>query len=171
MALISLLNISGRDVAVKTGTTNDLRDNWAVGGNTQALVGVWVGNNDNSQMKAVASGISGATPIWRQIILEALEGLPNQSFRQPDGVVTASVDVISGYRAHDGLPERTEFFKRGTEPGEDLIHRYTALCRGEGKLARPSDIAAGDVEYKGFLFLEESDPTQEAGGVIVGKRV
>lgn len=63
--LNSLLNIPGRQVAVKTGTTNDKRDNWAIGGNSQVVVGTWVGNNDNSPMKAVASGISGASPIWR----------------------------------------------------------------------------------------------------------
>lgn len=79
----SLLNIPGRTVMVKTGTTNDKRDNWAVGGNTQVMVGVWVGNNDNSEMKQVASGISGATPIWRRIVIEALSGKPSIGFERP----------------------------------------------------------------------------------------
>ncbi|MGD8744485.1 MAG: PBP1A family penicillin-binding protein, partial [Candidatus Woesebacteria bacterium] len=46
----SLLNVPGRTLAVKTGTTNDKRDNWTIGGNPQTVVGVWVGNNDNSPM-------------------------------------------------------------------------------------------------------------------------
>ncbi|EKE05779.1 MAG: hypothetical protein ACD_19C00176G0001, partial [uncultured bacterium] len=71
----SQLNISGRQIAVKTGTTNDKRDNWTIGGNPQRAVGVWVGNNDNSPMLNVASGVSGASPIWRRIILESLAGL------------------------------------------------------------------------------------------------
>jgi membrane peptidoglycan carboxypeptidase len=62
----SFLNMGGRPVAVKTGTTNDQRDNWAIGWSNSAIVGVWVGNNDNSPMKAVASGASGASPDLAQ---------------------------------------------------------------------------------------------------------
>ena len=55
---------SGKTVAVKTGTTDDKRDNWAVGYTPSAVVGVWVGNNDNSEMNPkIASGVTGATPI------------------------------------------------------------------------------------------------------------
>jgi len=61
----SFLRIPGHTVAVKTGTTDDLRDNWAIGWTPGVITGVWVGNNDNTPMKKVASGISGATPIWR----------------------------------------------------------------------------------------------------------
>ena len=114
-------------------------------------------------MKGVASGISGATPIWRKILLEALDGKPNVTFEEPSGLVTASVDMISGYKAHDNLPERTEVFVKGTEPTEDTVHKMVPLCKGEGKLARPSDIAANDVDYKEFFYFEEMDPTAAAG--------
>ncbi len=63
----SLINIQG--VAAKTGTTNDKRDNWTVGWTPSIVTGVWVGNNDNTPMQRVASGVSGAAPIWRRIIL------------------------------------------------------------------------------------------------------
>jgi membrane carboxypeptidase/penicillin-binding protein len=86
--LNSLLNIPGRSVAVKTGTTDDQRDNWAIGWTPQVVVGVWVGNNDNSKMTTVASGVSGATPIWRRSILAALEGKPVVEFRMPSGIET-----------------------------------------------------------------------------------
>ena len=46
----SYLNVPGKTVAVKTGTTDDKRDNWAVGYTKSITVGVWVGNNDNSKM-------------------------------------------------------------------------------------------------------------------------
>jgi len=62
----SLLQIKGKTVAVKTGTTNNLKDNWCIGWTPTYLVAVWVGNNDNSPMSWVASGISGATPIWNR---------------------------------------------------------------------------------------------------------
>jgi len=159
----SLLNIPNWDVAVKTGTTNDLRDNWAVGGNQHAVVGVWVGNNDNSKMTSVASGISGATPIWRNIMLASLEGKPVVSFNRPDNVVTASVDAFSGYRAHDGFAERSEIFEEGTEPGEDPVHVMLKVCRGDGGLATPSQVAAGSYDTEEYYIFDVDDPTANAG--------
>ncbi len=63
----SVLNIKGHKIAVKTGTSNDLRDNWAIGYNSDYLVAAWVGNNDNKPMSQIASGITGASPIWSKI--------------------------------------------------------------------------------------------------------
>ena len=160
----SLLNVSGRTLAVKTGTTNDKRDNWTVGGNSQIMIGVWVGNNDNSPMLSVASGISGASPIWRRSILEALSGKADTPFEIPSGIVTASVDSISGFRSHDGYPSRTEYFIKGTEPGEDSIHVKLKICKNDGKLATPSDIAAGNYDEKEYFVIKEEDPTAGSGG-------
>ena len=64
----SVLNIKKAKVAVKTGTSNDLRDNWAIGYTPNFLVGVWVGNNNNSPMSRVASGVTGASPIWAKTV-------------------------------------------------------------------------------------------------------
>ncbi|MEK7061132.1 MAG: PBP1A family penicillin-binding protein, partial [Patescibacteria group bacterium] len=151
--LNSLLNISGKQIAVKTGTTNDKRDNWTIGGNSQAVVGVWVGNNDNSQMLNVASGVSGASPIWRRVLLEALTGKPNVSFDIPGSIVSANVDIVSGYRAHDGFPSRMEYFIKGTEPGEDTVHMMLKVCKTDGKLANPSDIAGGNYDQKEYFVF------------------
>ncbi len=159
----SLLNIPGRQIAVKTGTTNDKRDNWTIGGNPLITVGVWVGNNDNSPMKEVASGITGASPIWRRILLTALEGKPNVSFEVPAGIVTADVDRISGYRAHDGFASRLEKFIKGTEPEEDPVHLKLKICKTDGKLATPSDIASGNYEEKEYFLFKEEDPTAAPG--------
>lgn len=158
----SLLNI--KNVMVKTGTTNNKRDNWTIGGNKGAMVGVWVGNNDNSEMLNVASGVSGASPIWRRVLLEALRGKNVSSFEVPAGIVTATVDKISGYRAHDGFPERTEKFIKGTEPGEDPVHLKLRICKTDGKLATPADIASGNYEEKEFFIFKEEDPTAPPGG-------
>lgn len=158
----SLLNLSG--VAVKTGTTNDKRDNWTVGGNSQALVGVWVGNNDNSPMLRVASGVTGASPIWRETIVQALKGKPSTSFEAPSGIVTASVDSVSGFRSHDGYPSRIEKFIKGTEPGEDPVHVKLKVCKTDGKLATPSDVAAGNYDEKEYFVFKVEDPTAAPGG-------
>ncbi len=56
------------EIAVKTGTSNDLRDNLTIGFNQKYLTATWVGNNDNSPMSRIASGITGAAPIWNEIM-------------------------------------------------------------------------------------------------------
>lgn len=154
----SLLNMGARPVAVKTGTTNDRKDNWAIGWSRSVVVGAWVGNNDNSSMKQVASGVSGASPIWRTIMLEALTKYPAKSFDIPPGVVATEVDVVSGYIAHDGWSSRAEYFIDGTLPdGPDPIHTKVAVCRADGKLATDVDIAKGDAEEKEFIILRAPD--------------
>lgn len=161
--LNSLLNISGRQIAVKTGTTNDKRDNWTVGGNPQRAVGVWVGNNDNTPMLNVASGVSGASPIWRRILLESLNGLDPVSFEQPEGVVSMEVDKMSGKLAHDGFPSRSEFFAKGFEPDEDNIHVNLKVCKNDGRLATPADITGLNYENKEYFQIKEEDPVSTDG--------
>lgn len=157
------LNIPNKTVAVKTGTTNDRRDNWTIGGNKHAVVGVWVGNNDNSPMGALTSGVSGAAPIWRKIILESLRDKPNEGFDRPGGIQETGVDVISGYGAHDGFPSRTEKFVDGTQPNEDPVHVKLKVCKNDGKLATPSDIAAGNYDEREFFVFKEPDPVSQDG--------
>jgi len=128
------------------------------------IVGTWVGNNDNTPMKSVVSGISGATPIWRKIILEYLKDKPVENWVTPSGIVTAEVDSVSGYRAHDGFPQRTEFFIRGTEPsGEDPVHLKLKICKSEKKLATLVDIARGDYDEKEYFVFKENDLFAEQG--------
>jgi len=157
----SLINITNRTVAVKTGTTNDKRDNWTIGWTPQIMTGVWVGNNDNSSMKQVASGITGASPIWNKIITRALKGLPREEFATASGMVLLDVDRFSGYPAHDGFESRKEYFIAGTEPiGIDPYHRMVKLCKGEEKLATPADIGAKNYIEKEYWYFKEEDPFQ-----------
>lgn len=82
----SKLKIGERTIAVKTGTTNSLRDNWCIGWTPDILVATWVGNNDNSPMSWVASGVSGATPIWNQIMTKMTDDKENIGWKIPQGV-------------------------------------------------------------------------------------
>jgi membrane carboxypeptidase/penicillin-binding protein len=84
--LNSMLHISGKTVAVKTGTTNSLKDNWCIGWTPTYLVAAWVGNNDSSPMSWVASGISGATPIWNRIMKSLIADKKDESWSTPDGL-------------------------------------------------------------------------------------
>jgi len=155
----SLLN-TGKPIAVKTGTTNDQKDNWTIGWSQEIMVGTWVGNNNSSAMKKVASGITGASPIWRKIIDEAMKtGYKAPEWKVPDTVEEVELDVISGYPAHDGYPARKEFVIKGTKPVlPDPIHAKLKLCRGENKLATDARIANGDYDEKEFVILRENDP-------------
>ncbi len=122
----SLLNVSGRTVAVKTGTTDDKRDNWAVGYTPNVAVGVWVGNNDNSPMNpAIASGVTGATPIWNKIMREATSARPKADFTKPDNVIALEIDAVGGGLPCRDHPKRSEYFKKGTEPTRDCLVQKT----------------------------------------------
>lgn len=104
----SVLNLPGSGVAVKTGTTNSLRDNWTFGYTPDLLVATWVGNNDNSPMSSVASGITGASPIWARTIKKLLENEQKTSFNPPENIVKTNVSCTS-------VP-RYEYFIKGTTP-------------------------------------------------------
>ena len=161
----SLLN-TGRPIAVKTGTTNDMKDNWTIGWSQEVIVGSWVGNNDNTSMTRVASGITGASPIWRRTILAALEaGYGAPEWEVPEGVEQVTVDAISGYPEHDGFPSKTDYVINGTLPSPpDPIHKMVKVCEGENdKLATEAQIAEGDYDKKEVIDLRRSDPISEDG--------
>lgn len=102
----SSLVIPGKTVSVKTGTTNDKRDNWTAGYTPSVVAVVWVGNNDNTPMNPyLASGITGAAPIWHDMMVELLKDRPNEAEPKPENIVS--------------LPcyyNRVEYFISGTEP-------------------------------------------------------
>lgn len=161
----SLLNM-GNGVAVKTGTTNDQRDNWTIGWNQSIIVGTWVGNNDNSPMKHVASGVTGASPIWRNILKKGIEqGHKTGDWTVPAGVEQVEVDTISGYPSHDGFPSRFDYFLAGTKPTiPDPIHAKLKVCRDDQrKLATDAKVGVGDYEEKEFVALREEDPVSKDG--------
>lgn len=161
----SQLNIQGRPIAVKTGTTNDRRDNWTIGWSLSTIVGVWVGNNDNSPMERVASGVTGASPIWRRIMLAAIaSGRTTDPFPTPEGVDRTRVDAISGWPAHDELESREEWVIKGTIPtGPDPIHQKLRLCKDQNKLATSVDIQRGNWFEKVVVNLREDDPISQDG--------
>jgi len=104
------------EVAVKTGTSNDLRDNWTVGYNQNYLVLTWVGNNDNSPMSHVASGVTGASPIWNKIMTTILNGQPSIDWKAPDGVSKVNICSLTGTLPCDLCPTRQEWFLDENRP-------------------------------------------------------
>lgn len=78
----SVIYFGDRDVAVKTGTTNDYKDAWTIGYTPSVVVGTWAGNNDNRSMEKKVSGLIVA-PMWRAFMDEVLKTIPPESFIEP----------------------------------------------------------------------------------------
>ncbi|HEY60641.1 MAG TPA: penicillin-binding protein [Anaerolineae bacterium] len=105
--------------AVKTGTTNDFRDNWTLGYTADIAVGVWVGNADYSPMQNT-SGLTGAAPVWADVMQYAVQrytgGNPTP-FIQPQGVVDRIICTLSGAEPSEKCPsQKGEIFAQDQPP-------------------------------------------------------
>lgn len=113
----SFLVIPGHpEVAVKTGTSNDLRDNLTIGFNQKYLVAVWVGNNDNTPMERIASGITGATPIWNKILTSLIANNKAEAWQIPSGLISLPVCTLTNSLACEGCFSRQEWFLEENKP-------------------------------------------------------
>jgi len=125
------------EVSVKTGTTNDLRDNWTIGWTPSIMVVTWVGNNDNSPMSYIASGMTGASPIWNKIITKALAEKEQEWPLKPDGVVGAHVCNLSGQMPNPESPceTRFEYFIKDALPGPESLAQFVEIDKTTGQIA------------------------------------
>ncbi|MBN2854049.1 PBP1A family penicillin-binding protein [Patescibacteria group bacterium] len=112
------LTLGDRPVAAKTGTTNDYRDAWTIGYTPSLITGVWVGNNDNSEMKRGAAGGVVAAPIWNAYMKKVLGDTPKEQFKPFENEKTGKavldriiagkkiirIDRVSGLLATDETP-------------------------------------------------------------------
>lgn len=105
--------------AVKTGTTNDFRDNWTLGYTPDLAVGVWVGNPDYTQM-VNTTGLSGAAPIWNRVMSNAVQKLTSGNlaqFSRPPGITEYVICEISGAAPSQWCPkQRNELFAADQPP-------------------------------------------------------
>ena len=154
----SVLNIPGKQVAAKTGTTDEKRDNWTVGYTPSYVVGVWVGNNDNSVMSpVVTSGVTGASPIWNKIMTRVLKDKGNEPFERPGNVYQTEVDGLMTGKPHGGSPTRKEYFLNNTgSQSESSAYQRQRVCKNNPhRLANDGE----DAEDKDVIVLQENDPT------------
>jgi len=128
------------DVAVKTGTTNDIRDNWTIGYTPEIVVGVWVGNPNYTPMEGT-SGLTGAGPIWATFMQEAINQIASgspRSFIRPPGIVEHTICSISGTIPSKWCKEqKTEIFAANQPPlsAEDDLWKNVLLDSWTGYLA------------------------------------
>jgi len=133
--LYSVLNIPEQEVAVKTGTTNSMKDNWTIGYTTNRLVATWVGNNDNTPMSYVASGITGASPIWNEIFLLLLDNLNPHRFAMPSNLLKVKICAATGTLPCSACPKVVEeIFVAGTEPTRACSDQYFIDLANEQEL-------------------------------------
>jgi penicillin-binding protein 1C len=138
----SLLNLPFQ-VAAKTGTTNDFRDNWTLGYTPDLVTGVWVGNADYTPM-VNTTGLTGAAPIWSsfmQYAVPIVSGGAPTPFSVPPGIVEKAVCSVSGTEPSQWCKsgQRNEFFASDQPPlpaSQDLLRRvnidtWTGLIAGD----------------------------------------
>lgn len=135
----SILKLT-RPAAVKTGTTSSWRDNWTLGYTPDYTVGVWVGNSNNSEMEHI-SGVTGAGPIWHDVMERIHQNLPVHAFVEPPGMTHVDVCATSGLLPTPECPNVVkELFIKGTEPKQrDNIWQAFRIFVPNGKLATAFD--------------------------------
>jgi len=130
----NFLTLPDRPVAAKTGTTNLFVDAWTMGYTPNLAAGVWVGNNDSTQMKSRADGSRVAAPIWQAFMRKSLAEMPVERFTAPEPIVTGKpvldgqageivvkIDKFSGKLATENTPP-TAIEERVYRQAHDILH-------------------------------------------------
>jgi penicillin-binding protein 1C len=103
-------------VACKTGTSSNYRDNWTIGFTPEWRVGVWAGNPDNSAMRGI-TGVTGAAPIFREIMLKLRDRYGTSWYQAPAGIEHCWIDPLTGHRVSQGQPRAVdEIYAFSPEP-------------------------------------------------------
>ena len=125
------VNFGGMAIAGKTGTTSDYNDVWFSGYTPYYTATTWAGFDNNVKLSGDEKNL--AKKLWRAVMSQIHEGLPNESFPVPSGIVTATVCARSGKLPIDGLCSgtmRTEYFAEGTVPTATCdVHYAGQVCQ------------------------------------------
>lgn len=160
----SPLTLPGREVAAKTGTTQNWHDGWTMGFTPSLAAGVWAGNNCGGSdpkclMKEGADGVFVAAPIWNQFMKEALKDQPAENFKEPEGIVRIIVDTTSGKLPTANSPStKEEVFAEYNRPEDyDNIHlslAYDSLTNLPADPTTPPE----RIIYKTFTVFHSEQP-------------
>lgn len=151
--------------AAKTGTSKDMRDNWCIGYSSQYTVGVWVGNFSGSSMWNV-SGITGAAPVWMEIMNWLHRDRANHPKKPPEGVSALKIKLPQFES------DRSEWFIQGTEP--DVVKR--AVHQTNSRIFYPvtGTVIALDPDMPSEqqrLFFDSQPRNDQLRWVLNGKEV
>ncbi|MDP2692403.1 MAG: penicillin-binding transpeptidase domain-containing protein, partial [bacterium] len=159
----SQLKIAGKNVSGKTGTTDDLKDNWTIGYTPNFLTVVWVGNNDNSPMNpALVSGITGAAPIWNGIMSYVLEKQSDLTSIKPSTVVgryvcTDTGSIVGSNSDGATCPTRFEYISSSFDPKNNLSvsQKSVAVTKDSDKLVRDPHEGDSNIEFKDKTVIDD----------------
>jgi penicillin-binding protein 1C len=141
-------------VAAKTGTSKDFRDNWTIGYTPAVTIGVWVGNFDGRPMHNV-SGMTGAGPLFRDVMLLVSSHIKNEEFREPANLVHRAICPLSGMLPSVHCPGTIdEIFVAGTEPRAPCSLNHQKGIVRAAALPASSNPAPSGVE---ITFPQEGD--------------
>jgi penicillin-binding protein 1A len=121
------LRLKRGDLAGKTGTTNDQQDAWFSGFNQNLVTITWVGFDQLGPLGRRETGAGAALPIWIDFMGVALDGVPEELLRQPDGLVTVRINPESGLLASASQPGAIfETFRADRLPRQSLVETSTS---------------------------------------------
>ncbi len=120
----SPLYFAGKDVAAKTGTTNDYRDTWIIGYSPSIAVGAWAGNNDNSSMAKQVAGFI-VSPMWREFMDFALTKRPDEKFPEPDPLPSDLKPILRGAWFAEGGAGTSTTLSGALGDAHDILHYVT----------------------------------------------
>lgn len=161
----TVLTLKDRPAAAKTGTTNNIKDTWTLGYTPQLAVGVWVGNTENTPMNSL-SGLSGAAPIWNQVMTEFHKDKSVEWYDPPATVVRERVCSPSGLKLSAECQATVdELFIEGTQPEqEDNVWQRFEIDISTGQLASPSTPQENrETKFFRILPIEAQDWIIETG--------
>lgn len=127
-------------VAAKTGSTSS--DSWMAGFTPDLVAAVWVGY-DKGETISTYPDTGYAKDIWSHFMENALEDMPKNRFKAPEGVVSVSIDPKTGLRSNGSCPGRPTYFIKGTEPSE--------YCSGETRRTKTEQTRKNKPEKRGFF--------------------
>ncbi|MBP9686734.1 MAG: penicillin-binding protein [Candidatus Doudnabacteria bacterium] len=158
------LTLPGRQLACKTGTTNEWRDGWTMCTTPSIAVGVWTGNNYAKEpMKRNADGVVVAAPIVNSFLKQALAGKPAEEFSQPQGIQRITVDSTSGKLPTSYTPQTKEeiFASYSTPTQYDDVHVVVRIDKTTG-LAATSNTPPENVEFRSYTVFRSERPDDAA---------
>ena len=128
----------GKPIAGKTGTTNDFRDAWFVGGTPDLIAGVFIGYDDPDSLGDDETGGHIAAPVFRDFMITALQDAPATAFRPPHGLRLYRINPSTGTQTSEGSSAIYEAYKPGTGPGTNRNLGLQAVP-GESPIRSTSD--------------------------------
>lgn len=161
----SSLNISGRQVAVKTGSTDNNHDAWTIGFTPSLAVGVWVGNNENEAMSSGGSAMAG--PIWRKSLTAFLGDTKAEEFARPNGIVEIAICRSNGLRATGNASNTyNEIFISGTLPTGSCTTQQNETQNNQNEEQQQNEQADKDTDNDGVKDNKDLCPNTPAGTTV-----